>query len=129
MNKLNFVIGLITFIILLIVFFLYNVRKAALMIKENKGKSKRKKKSQMTIEIKYLVNRFNLDKLKLIKIPFLLLISFIDSIIITTVFLVVVIIDVPIFIQLLIGFILLMGLIYSIYELLGRYLVRRGYQK
>ena len=51
--------------------------------------------------------------------------SLIDAFIITIVFMIIELIDLPFYIQILIGFALLFGLIYAMYELLGRYLERK----
>jgi len=56
----------------------------------------------------------------------LLGISLINAFIISLVAVVILMLDIHIILQLAIGFILLMALIYSIYELLGRYLVKVG---
>jgi len=76
-----------------------------------------------------LINKFKLDKNKLPLNYLLIGISLINSFIISLVSIVVILININVIFQLGIGFILLIALIYSIYELLGRYLVKKGYVK
>jgi len=122
--------ALILFLILLGVIFLVDY----IFIKRNylrrlNGKKKRKKKDSEITEIVYLIGKFKLDKSKLPMNKLLLGISFINAFIISLVAVLVILININILLQLIIGFILLIALIYSIYELLGRYLVKKGYVK
>ena len=119
--------ALILFLILLGVIFLVDY----IFIKRNylrrlNGKKKRKKKDSEITEIVYLIGKFKLDKSKLPMNKLLLGISFINAFIISLVAVLVILININILLQLIIGFILLIALIYSIYELLGRYLVKVG---
>lgn len=119
------------FILLLVVFFvdyLFIKRKYYKNI-TGKKKGKKKTKDNELIELSYLVAKFNLDKTKLPLSKLLLVISLFNAFIISLVAVVVIIIDINIILQLIIGFILLMALIYSMYELLGRYLVGKGFGK
>ena len=90
---------------------------------KKKGRKKDNKKNELT-EIAYLVGKFKLDKSKLNLNKLVIIISLLNALIISLVAVVVLLIKVHIIIQLLIGFILLIALIYAIYELLGRYLVK-----
>jgi len=111
--------ALILFLILLGVIFLVDY----IFIKRNylrrlNGKKKRKKKDSEITEIVYLIGKFKLDKSKLPMNKLLLGISFINAFIISLVAVLVILININILLQLIIGFILLIALIYSIYELL-----------
>lgn len=123
MNKLQ--ASLYLFLILLIIIFLIDyVFIKRKHLKETTGKKKNKKDSEL-IEILYLSGKFNLEKNKLNTNGLLIGISFINAFIISLVAVVVLMLNIYILFQLLIGFILLIALIYSIYELLGRYLVKK----
>ena len=66
-------------------------------------------------------------KWKLYTKPIILWIAFVNSFIISLVSTVVTSVSLPLYYQLPIGFVLLFGLIYSLYELFGRILLRKGY--
>lgn len=111
-------------ILFLIIFLLdYLFIKRSYLRKISKGK-KKKKTNELT-EIAYLVGRFKLDKQKLNLSRLLVIISLINSFIISLVAVVVLIINVHVVFQLLIGFVLLMTLIFAMYEILGQYLVKK----
>ncbi len=91
------------------------------------GSKKTKKGKNVSImEIEYLSMKFKLDKNKLLVKWVLLWIAFANAIIITVVSCVVSFVPAHIVVQFLIGFVILMGLIYSLYELLGRYFIKKG---
>ena len=118
----------ILFFIVFLVDYLFIKRKYYKKI-TGKNKSKKKNKDNELMELSYLVAKFNLDKSKLVLHSLLITISLINAFIISLVAIVVIIININIILQLLIGFVLLLALIYSIYELLGRYLVKKGFGK
>ena len=93
-----------------------------------KNKKNRKNKDKYIFSVKYLMNKFKLKKEKLLTKKLLFIYSILDSFIITLVFMIISLIEVPFIVQLFIGFALLFALIYAIYELLGRYLKKKeGY--
>ena len=92
------------------------------------GFLKSKKKKEI-IELVYLQNKFHLDSKKLNARKQILWISMIDAFIMSFVWTFINIIPVGVGWQLLIAFALIFALIYAIYELYGRYLVKKGYQK
>lgn len=121
--------ALILFLIILVIVFLLDyvfVKKKYL--KRLNVKKKNKKKNNELTEIAYLVGKFKLNKKELPMNKLLLGISFINGFIISFVAIVVLLINIHIIFQLIIGFILLLALIYSLYELIGRYLVKAGYR-
>ena len=71
------------------------------------------------------MNKFKLKKESLLTKKMLFIYSVIDSFIITLVFMIISLIEIPFIIQLFMGFALLFALIYAIYELLGRYLKKK----
>ena len=98
--------------------------------KKNIGKKNKKNNKEFELmEITYLISKFKLEKNKLPLKWLFPIISLFNAIIISLVAVVVIAIDVNIIFQLLIGFVLLFALIYSMYELLGRFLVRKGFRK
>lgn len=121
----DLIIAAVAFVIISVFLYFFYLKK----ITVSKSKKKKKKEAREIIEIRYLVLTYNLNKEKLLKPSIILLISILDALIITGVFLVVVHIPYAIIWQLLTGFVLLLGLIYSIYNILGRILVKKGYDK
>ena len=88
-------------------------------------KSKLKRKKEKTIgEISYLIRKFHLDVRKIDYWKMILPISLINAFIISFVATVIMLFPVNMIWQLLIGFVLLFFLIYAIYEIYGRHLVK-----
>jgi len=89
-----------------------------------------KKKEKSIGELNYLLLKFRLKKSKLKVRKMLLWFSLIDAFIIAFVTTFITVLNVDTLWQMLIGFVLLFGLIYSLYEIYGRHLVnaekRRG---
>ena len=126
MEKENLIISAIAFVIMIIFFYLRNLYKIG---KLRKGKRKRKNKSYEIIEVKYLSITQNLDKDKLLNSKIMLLFSIVNALIIDFVFLVVITLKMPIIVKMLMGLLLFLGLIYSVYGILGKILIKRGYDK
>ena len=121
------IIGIITFVLVLVVdyFFIlipkYNVIKGK--------KTKKKNKNYAIMEVQFLTTRFKLDENK-IDYKFLLkIIAFLNALIISFTSTVIMYIPLKMGWQLLIGFVIVFSLIYALYELLGRYLVKKGWKK
>ena len=89
---------------------------------------KRKKKREI-IELVYLQNKFHLDRKKLNARKQILWISMMDAFIMSFVWTFMNFIPVDFGWQLMIAFVLVFALIYSMYEIYGRHLVKKGYQK
>lgn len=113
----NILMFLVAYLIVFIVTFLLN-----------KHKLKSKKKKEIG-EINYLTKKFNLDSKKLNVKGMLVWISIIDAFIISFVGTFIIIIPVSFIWQILIGFVMLFGLIYALFEIYGRHLVNKGLQK
>ena len=120
------IFGLLFIIIFIVDYFF--IKRKYLKRLYDKRKKKRKKNNEL-MEISYLVSKFNLDKDKLNLKKLLILVSMINAFIISFVSVVVMLIRINIILQLFIGFVLLMALIYALYEILGRHLVKKGYGK
>ena len=121
--KIDVIIGLIAFVI--ISAFLYLKYSSKLKIKPKK----RKTKNNDILEVRFLMIAYNLKKEKLLKKKILLIISILDAFIISSVFITIQLLPWATIWKLLLGFVLLMGLIYAIYNIFGRILVKRGYDK
>ena len=109
------------YILIFVVVFLINLIMDLIKIK--------KRKFRKIGEIQYLVNKFNLDINKIKYKSTSICISLINAFIIATVTTVISVIDAAMAIQLLCGFVLLFALIYSLYEIYGRILIKKGCQK
>ncbi len=128
-NITKFEASLILFVILFIIVFVFDylfIKRRYL--KRINGKKKVKKNKELT-EVAYLVGKFKLDKTKLPLNILCFIFSLINAFIIALVSVVVILCNTYYILELIIGFILLIALIYAIYELLGRYLKKRGFDK
>lgn len=103
----------ILFIVVYIFNYLMNYRKV------------KKKKYQNIGEMNYLIYKFKLDKNKINYKREILYISLLNSFIISSVGTFVTCLNLKIFLQLIIGFVLLFALIYSLYEIYGRHLQKK----
>jgi len=79
-------------------------------------------------EAAYVIAKFKLDKKKINLKSIVTTIGFINALIIAFVCAVISAVPLQIIWQLLIGFVLIFGLIYSLYEIYGRILVKKGWQ-
>lgn len=116
------IVCLIVFMVLSVVLYFYDMYMFSVMRKNKKNK---KNKEKYLFSVRYLMAKFKLPKELLIQNKMAFIYSLIDAFIITIVFMIIELIDLPFYIQILIGFVLLFGLIYAMYELLGRYLERK----
>ena len=123
----SIIIGIITFFVVLIVDYFFILIPKYNVIQGKKTKKKRNNTSIM--EVQFLTTRFKLDENK-INYKFLLRwIAFLNALIISFTSTIITYIPLKMMWQLLIGFVIVFGLIYALYELLGRYLVRKGWKK
>jgi len=123
--KENFIIAGIAFIIVFTVLYALNEYKLK-AIKKNKRK---KGKEYTILELRFLALSNNLKMEKLLQKKFIVIISLINAFIITSVFLVIILLPWSIVWQLLLGFVLLLGLIYAFYGIMGAILKKKGYDK
>lgn len=116
-------------ILVFMVIFLCNyflVYKRGYNLIAKKKKKKKTKNLEEFIGISYLVLKYNVD-LNKCNLNYLFLgLSFINAFIITIVFIIISMLSWNLSMSMLLGFVLLFGLIYAIYELLGRYLKKKG---
>lgn len=115
---------LVFMVIFLCNYFLVYKRGYKLIVK--KKKKKRTKNLEEFIGISYLVLKYNVDLNKCNLNYLFLSLSFINAFIITIVFIIISMLSWNLSMSMLLGFVLLFGLIYAIYELLGRYLKKKG---
>jgi len=116
------IVCLIVFMVLSVVLYFYDMYMFNVMRNNKKNK---KNKEKYLFSVRYLMAKFKLSKELLIQNKMAFIYSLIDAFIITIVFMIIELINLPFYIQILIGFVLLFGLIYAMYELLGRYLERK----
>lgn len=118
------------FLLISIMYYIFLKRKYNVYVGKKKNKREAKKLLLDTMELSYLISRFSLDVKKMNLLMCIRYIALINGIIIaTTTTLVYYLPFTKIFWQLAVGFVLLLGLIYSLYEIFGRLLVKRGWKK
>ena len=135
MNSLNghlIFFGILMILVFVVDYFFINLKKYNQIVNKGKKKVTNKKKKEVSSEIgelNYLVAKFKLDKKKINYKSAILWISFINAFIISFVSTVISAIPGHIIWQLLVGFVLIFILIYSLYEIYGRILVKKGWGK
>ena len=119
--------GIITFIVIFIIdYFVILVPKCHYL----QGKKKKTKKKEVTImELQYLQNKFKLDLFKVDLDYVIKWFAFLNSFIIALTSTIIMLIPLNMILQLIIGFVLLIALIYALYELFGRHLVKKGWSR
>lgn len=126
MEKINVYIANLVFIFIVIYLIdYYIVLKPKLSDKKKKKIKKTKKKREGLMEVDYLSFKFGIPKLYLMDYKIFKQIALFNAFIISLTSTVIMFIPIHISFQLLLGFALLFGLIYSIYEIYGRYLVKK----
>lgn len=119
---------LAVFVVVFLVNYLWVFKRGYKNINKQKKKKKNKKLEEF-IGLSYLIPRFNLDMSKINLNYLFVWVSLINAFIIALVFMIVYLIPWKFGFSMLLGFVLLFGLIYSLYELFGRILVRKGWSK
>lgn len=112
-------------IVFLVDYYLINKRKLALIKSKGKTKKGKQKKIKSIGEIDYLIIKFKLNKKKLNEERMIIYISLINSFIISVVSSVVMLMPLKLMWLMLIAFVLLFCLIYSLYEIYGRHLKKK----
>ena len=126
--RISIISGIITFIVVFLVdYFVILLPKTKVM--SGKKVKKNKKKELTIMELEYLKNRFKLDLFKVDLDYCIKWFAFLNSFIIALTSTVIMFIPWHMIFQLMIGFVLLMGLIYALYELFGRHLVKKGWTR
>ncbi len=112
-------------VIFLVDYFVINRRKLYLIINKGVTKKGKKKKIKNIGELDYLRVKFDLDSKKMPKKRMILWISIINSFIISFTSCIILLIPIDLIWQLLIAFVILFALIYSLYEIYGRHLKKQ----
>ena len=120
--------GLFVFIVVFLINFLWIFKRGYENIKKQKSKKKNKKLEEF-VGLSYLIPKFKLDINKMDLNYVFFMVSLIDAFIISFVFVVITIIPWDMGFSMLLGFVLLFGLIYALYEILGSVLVKKGWSK
>lgn len=120
--------GLFVFIVVFLINFSWIFKRGYENIKKQKSKKKNKKLEEF-VGLSYLIPKFKLDINKMDLNYVFFMVSLIDAFIISFVFVVITIIPWDMGFSMLLGFVLLFGLIYALYEILGRVLVKKGWSK
>lgn len=114
----NSIISLVAFVIIFGFFYLRDLKRL-------NSKKKKDKKNQI-VEIKYLMLRNNIKEEYLLNKGFFALTAGINAFIISSVFFLIEMLNWHIVLKLMLGFVLTLGLIYSIYGILGNILEKRS---
>ena len=122
------ILGLFVFIVVFLINFWWIFKRGYEKIKKQKSKKKNKKLEEF-VGLSYLIPKFKLDINKMNLNYVFFMVSLIDAFIISFVFVVITIIPWDMGFSMLLGFVLLFGLIYALYEILGRVLVKKGWSK
>ena len=129
-NFLEYVIYfLLVFIIVFIVDFFIIKKPIYDSLNNKQKKNKKKDKLRDIFELNYIITKFNLDKKKMPIKKCLLHFTLINALIISLTVTILSMLDIFIGWKFLIGFILLFGLIYAIYELYGNMCIKKGWKK
>lgn len=118
--------GLVVFIIVFLVNYFLILKRPY-----KNGNKKKKKKNSLKdfIGLSYVIPRFDLDEKKIEVNYAFILISLVNALIISLTSVIVYIIPWALAFKMLLGFVLLFGFIYAMYELLGRWFVKKGWNK
>lgn len=120
--------GIALFIIIFLVNYFLILKRGLNNISKKKKKKKNKTIKEL-VGLSYLVPKFKLDVDKMNLNYVFIWVSVINAFIITLVVIILYLIPWDMSFKLLLGFVLLFGLIYSLYEILGRHLVKKGWKK
>ncbi len=126
--KINLIWSIVLFVVIFLFNYLWIFKRGYNNIKKQK-KKKKMKKIENFVGLSYLIPKFNLDVSKMDLNYVFSLVSLVDAFIISFVFFVISYVPWNIAFSMMLGFALLFGLIYSLYELLGRLFVKKGWIK
>lgn len=127
MNYEEYLIMFVGLFIIIFVIDYFLINKKRLNLIKNKGKTKKgkNKKVKSIGEIDYLIAKFHLKESKLNKDQVIIWVSIINSFIISFTSCIVMMLNTKKIWQFLIAFVLLFSLIYALYEIYGRSLVKK----
>lgn len=93
------------------------------------SKKKKKNRTGIAVEIRYLVTKFKLNEKRMDGKALAAIISFLDAVIISGTLIIVVTTTENMVLEMLLGLIIVISLIYVSYEILGRILIKKGFDK
>lgn len=96
------------------------------LLNKKRSKKRRRKKDLLPIEIKFLKSRFKIDEQRIDKKSYMLLFSIIDGLIVGLTSICVMKLSDFIYLQMFLGLIIILILIFVIYEIIGRIITRKG---
>ncbi len=120
---------LVMFLIIFVLVFIGRFLHFVISRKRKKKKKNTKKIDQYSIEITYISKKFKIQSNRLNKIWFGTLMSFVDGLIISLTVTTVCLITDNILLEMIIGLILMMVLIFLFYEIIGKILILKGFDK
>lgn len=119
-------IAVFAFLVFIIVFFTLNITT---LTKIEKGKKSKKKGKELYLtEAQYLYFKYKINKKRLYNRKFAIIFALINSAIISITIFVIEMLPMRMEFGLVIGFVFLIGFIYSVYGIMGSILVKKGYQ-
>ncbi len=118
-NRYSLVLVILGIIIYLVDFYILLKPKLNLKVKK-----KNKKKKTEIMEVDYLVRKFGIPKEYLLNVRIFKKMAIINAFIISLVSTIIMFLPIHMSLQFLVGFALLFGLIYSLYEILGRSIIK-----
>ncbi len=124
MEKLNYYLSFLIFIFFLVFLCDYFLILKSKLLKIKKNKKTKRKISIM--EVDYLVLRFKLNKELLLTKKNMIIIAILNAFIISLTSTMISFLPIHMSFKFLIAFVLLFALIYSIYEIYGRYLAKKA---
>lgn len=92
-------------------------------------KKEKQNKNGIAVEMKYLKNKFSLDEKKIDRRSLAAVISLLDSLIISSTLIIVISLTDNMILEMLLGLVIVIFLIYVSYEILGRILKKKGFEK
>lgn len=130
MNTTSIIISISTFFVIYILdYFLILLPKYNIISGKSKPKKRKKNKKVVISEVQFLQTRFKLKQDRMDIKYMIRWIAFLNAFIIAFTSTVITYIPWDMAWQLLVGFVLLFGLIYALYELFGRLLVKKGWNE
>lgn len=124
----RYLVSFLTIFIIVFICDLIFIKKPIYDREIGKKKTKKKKKREC-LELNYVVTKFKLDKKKMPIKKCIIHFSLMNAFIIAITVVILDLLNTFIALQLIVGFILLFGLIYSCYELYGRICIKKGWEK
>lgn len=108
---------------------IFLIRFGSYLYFKKKKKKTKKRKKELPMEMMYLINKFDIDRKKIDNTHIAAIMSLEDALIITVAAIISTSITKIIFIEMIIGLVLVVIMIYGFNEILGKILLKKGYGK